>query len=106
MIGESVPPRCRQDTQLARLSALISGDPPMQRYQSMMRVGRIIHLVTGVLLPLMLLISSTGSALAQRAYREVVPAGTKTDHGLFDVHHVGDRLLFVVQRHLLCSKTE
>lgn len=96
MIGESVPPRCRQDAQLARLSALISGDPPIQRYQSMMRVGRIIHLVTGVLLPLMLLISSTGSALAQRAYREVVPAGTKTDHGLFDVHHVGDRLLFEI----------
>ncbi len=34
-------------------------------------------------------------------YRTVVPAGAETDRGLFDVHHVDDRLLFEIPDSLL-----
>lgn len=40
-------------------------------------------------------------AARQRPYRDVVPAGTRTDHGMFDVHFVGERLLFEIPDSLL-----
>ncbi|CAN5717945.1 zinc-dependent metalloprotease [soil metagenome] len=36
-----------------------------------------------------------------RAYRDVVPASARTDRGLFDVHTVGERLLFEIPDTLL-----
>jgi hypothetical protein len=44
--------------------------------------------------------SSRLSAQTQE-YRSVVPTAARTDRGLFDVHHVGDRLLFEVPDSML-----
>jgi hypothetical protein len=41
-----------------------------------------------------------GSAQAQ-TYRDVVPASARTDTGMFDVHRVGDRILFEIPDTLL-----
>jgi hypothetical protein len=51
------------------------------------------------LLPLLLLPQTAPAQV--RDYREVVPAAARTDRGLFDVHHVGDRLLFEIPDTLL-----
>jgi hypothetical protein len=42
-----------------------------------------------------------GPAAAQEDYRTVVPATARTDRGLFDVHHVADRLLFEIPDSIL-----
>jgi hypothetical protein len=51
---------------------------------------------------LLSLAASCAPAVAQiQDYRSVVPAGTSTDRGLFDVHRTGDRLLFEIPDSIL-----
>ncbi|MBA3639428.1 MAG: zinc-dependent metalloprotease [Acidobacteria bacterium] len=55
-----------------------------------------------ILLSWALLAGSTTPLTAQeKGYRSVVPADAQTDPGMFDVHRVGDRLLFEIPDSLL-----
>jgi hypothetical protein len=59
-------------------------------------------IVAMAVLVLALFAASGAPAAAQPAdYRSVVPATARTDRGMFDVHRVGDRLLFEIPDSLL-----
>jgi hypothetical protein len=58
--------------------------------------------IARAVLPLLLLASwSAGAAAQEKDYRSVVPESAQTDPGMFDVHRVGDRLLFEIPDALL-----
>jgi hypothetical protein len=61
----------------------------MNRFEIPSAAGAALILALALLLP-------AHAAAQVRDYREVVPAGARTERGLFDVHHVGERLLFEI----------
>jgi hypothetical protein len=59
-------------------------------------------LLCSAVMALLTMLTTAAPSLAQvQEYRSVVPATARTDRGLFDVHHVGEKLLFEVPDSLL-----
>jgi hypothetical protein len=57
--------------------------------------------VAGAILPLLLVAWPAAAGAQEKDYGTVVPVGAQTDAGMFDVHRVGDRLLFEIPDALL-----
>ncbi|CAN5360459.1 zinc-dependent metalloprotease [soil metagenome] len=80
------------------MPASIAGTRPRQKLPTALFAGR----GCACALWLMLLIGPVSMSEAQEQdYQSVVPATAQTDRGMFDVHRVGDRLLFEIPDALL-----
>ena len=59
------------------------------------------HVFTATLAAVALILTARPTTAQERSYDEVVPSSAETDEGLFDVHHVDDRLLFEIPTDML-----